>query len=113
MVLFKLISVYEMAVKGQLLGKPVRIEIFQSNENSHVYRARAWASNTYNVYPASLNTGSKGEDLHKMHSSDDFNTEISALIAEDDSFFNGKRYDSEKEIIEYTIRLVKKFYNEN
>ena len=111
MVLFKLISVYEVIIKDQNLGKPVRIEIFQSNESSHIYRPRVWVRNTYNVYPMAVNTGSKGEDLHIIHSSDDFNTEISVLIAEDDSFFNGKYYDSEEELLEYMLDRVKDFYS--
>ena len=112
MILFKLLSVYEITVKDQNIGRPVRIEIFQSSENINLYRPRVWVKKTYNVYPAAVNTGSKGEDLHRMHSSDDFNNDISLLIAEDDTFYSGKLYDNEEDVLEYTLSRLSSLFGD-
>lgn len=110
MILFKLLSVYEITVLDQNIGRPVRIEILQSSENASIYRPRVWVKNTYNVYPMTVNTGSKGEDLHQMHSSDDLNNDISLLIAEDETFYRGKSFDNEEQVLEYTLKRVSDFF---
>ncbi len=112
MILFKLLSVYEITVKDQNIGKPVRIEIFQSSESINLFRPRVWIKNTYNVYPTTVNTGSKGEDLHRMHSSDNFNNDISLLIAEDDTFYSGKLFDSEEDVLEYTFSRLRSLFGD-
>jgi len=97
-------------IEDQNIARPIRIEILQSLDNPNIFRPRVWVKNTYNVYPTTVNTGPKGEDLRSMHSSDDFNNDISNILAEDESFFVGKYYDNEDQVLQYAINRVKFFY---
>lgn len=99
--LFKLLSTYELPLRQGDIIRPVRIEIFRSIEDCALFKARIWLQNTYNLYPMVVNTGSKGEDLHRTHSCDDLNVDITSLIAEDSSLMTGKTYKNENEFLKY------------
>jgi hypothetical protein len=99
--LFKLISTYELVLTLNDAERPVRIEVFSSASNNQIYRARVWVQNTYNLYPTFLNIGEHGEDLHKMHSSDQLDTDITTIIAEDPDLITGKRYGNEQAFLDY------------
>lgn len=107
--LFKLKSTYELILSQGDESQLVRIEIFALIEDSNYFKARVWFKNTYNLYPMVVNTGPNGEDLHRIHSSDDINTEITSMIAEEESFMLGKHYENEEEFLNYISNRVKEF----
>lgn len=109
--LFKLISTYEQIVTLNTVDYPVRMEIFKSLDDRSFYRARVWVQNTYNLYPAFINSGKNGEDLHKVHSSDQVDMEITTLIADDPTLITGKHYTNESDIVDYVKSRVI-FYRE-
>lgn len=106
--LYKLISTYELLLELGSVEKPVRIEILQSPDGKK-FRTRVWAQNTYNLYPTLMNIDEKGNDLHKMHSSDDLNQEITSLVFEDPELITGKEFASEKEVLQYTEDRISSF----
>jgi len=104
--LFKLVSTYEIMVTLSTIERPVRMEIFKSLEDEPLYRARIWVQNTYNLYPASMNTDDNGEDWHNVHSSDQIDMEITTLIAEYPELITGKHYANENDFVDYVKSRV-------
>ena len=111
--LSKLTSTYEFMFDSGVGDRPVRIEIFKSTDEADVYRARVWMINTYNLYPALLNTAANGKDLHQVHSADQINMDITNLIAEQPDILFGKQYPSEEEFLEYVKTRVVEFLQSN
>lgn len=108
--LYKLISTYEVFLNIDSQERPVRVEIFKtSNDNN--FRVRAWILNTYNLYPTFMNTDDKGDDLHKVHSSDDINQDITSLVFDDPGVIKGRRFKSESKVLEYVEGKIKDFSN--
>lgn len=103
---FRLASTYELVDRRPGLWKIFRIEIFRELLEENTFRARVWMQNSYNMYPASVNTGKNGEDLRKVHSCDQIDSEITLDIAEDPSLITGRGYNSEKEFRDYVVARV-------
>ena len=103
---FRLVSTYELMLTLGSMDRPVRIEVFRSLSDTQLYRARVWAQNTYNLYPTFLNTGQKGEDLRKVHSSDQIDADITSVLAEEPDLLTGKHYRSEEEFLAYVKTRV-------
>jgi hypothetical protein len=111
--LFKLTSVYEyfLPAKDQP-DKLVRLEIFNSVEETDIYRVRVWLQNTYNLYPTLINIDSQGNDLMSIHSSDDLNQDITSIVFSDGEIILGKRFSDEDSLINHAKDNIDIFFNE-
>ena len=107
--LFKLIATYELVVEFSTLERPVRIEIFKPLEDKFLYRARVWMQNTYNLYPAYLNTDKNGEDLNTIHSSDQLDMDMTSLITDDPEIITGKHYMNKSDFLDYLKSSINYF----
>jgi hypothetical protein len=109
--LFRLLSTYEFVKHNGDVQLPFRIEVFESLDMPNNYRARAWTSNFYNLYPAFLNTDKTGNDLHHIHSSDQVNIDITCIVADDPEILTGKIFENELSVVNYMRCLISKYYN--
>jgi len=109
--LWKLVATYELLLELGQTRRPVRVEVFKGTNGSSRYRARLWVQGTYNLYPTFLNTGPQGQDLHRMHSSEELNQEITSLVVDDPAFIEGIEYKSEAAFVEALQGLVIKYQN--
>jgi len=107
--LWKLVATYELLLELGPIHRPVRIEVFKSNNGSSRFRARLWVQGTYNLYPTFLNMGPQGQDLHKIHSSEEMNQEITSLVVENPAFIEGIEFQSEVAFVEALQGLVTKY----
>ena len=106
--LYRLISTYELLLNIGSAVRPVRIEVFKSPDGDK-YRAHIWMQNRYNLYPSLMNTNEKGDDLHTLHSSDEINQEITALVLDNPDFVSGKEFDSEDKFVRHIEMQIKSF----
>jgi len=97
--LWKLATTYELLLELGQTVRPIRIEVFKSEEACSRFRARIWVQNMYNLYPAYINTGPQGQDLHQVHSSDELNQDITYIV-EDPAFLEGVEFESEGAFVE-------------
>jgi len=109
--LFKLLSTYEYLHFYNDAEVPFRIETFRSIERHNIYRARVWVLNSYNLYPSLNNSGASGEDLHKVHSADQINQDITTLLADDTGILIGKHFENEEELLNYIKLQIIKHYS--
>ena len=110
--MFRLISTYEMlgSTFKRKVGGSLRMEIFKSQDNQSLYRARIWLQGTYNLYPSELNRDGKGGDLHRTHSEDTIDTEMTTIISNDYTLVTGKYYKSESDFVNYIKSLIEAFF---
>ena len=111
--LFKLISTYETLATLPTYGGPVRMEIFKSQDDQSLNRARIWLQGTYNLYPSGLNRDEKGGDLHRTHSEDKVDADMTPIICEDYTLVTGKHYASESDFVDYVKSIVQSYLIEN
>ncbi len=107
--LFKLTSTYEHFLPVGNNSQLVRIEIFRSAADLNIYRARIWIQNTYNLYPTFMNTSNEGGDLHCLHSSDQLNSDITSVVAEDPSLITGIQFENENQFLAYVNILLENY----
>lgn len=103
---FKQASAYEVFLPGGDSSQLLRVEIFKSITDANIFRARIWVQSTYNLYPTFMNIADDGSDLHRVHSSDQVNSEITSVVADDPSLITGKRYDNEDQFLAYLTTLL-------
>ena len=110
---FKQTSTYEVFVPVGDSNQLLRVEIFKSNTDANIFRARIWVQSTYNLYPTFLNISDDGSDLHLIHSSDQLNSEITPAVANDPSLITGKRYDDEDQFLTYLTTLLTNYQRDS
>jgi hypothetical protein len=98
---FKLISTYEVIVDNGKIEYPLRIEIFVSCFKDRIYRTRVWSSNTYNLYPTFLNIDDAGNAVQQIFSCDQFDVDITSVIAKNPELITGINFESEEEFFKY------------
>jgi hypothetical protein len=101
-------SVYEFFVNLRGARRPVRIELFKSID-SDLFRGRVWISGIFNLYPSAINTDNAGNDLRSLHSAEELSIELSALIADDEQYVYGKRCETEREVLDYFVKMVDRY----
>lgn len=109
---FKQTSTYEVFLPVGGSSQLLRIEIFKSTTDANIFRARIWMQSTYNLYPTFMNIADDGSDLHRIHSSDQLNSEITSAVADDPSLMTGKRYDNEDQFLEYLTTLLRSYQDQ-
>ncbi len=107
--LWKLVATYELLLELGQTRRPVRVEVFKSNNGGSRFRARLWVQGTYNLYPTFLNMGPQGQDLRHVHSSEELNQEITSLVVENPAFMEGIEFESEGAFVEALQGLVAKY----
>jgi hypothetical protein len=94
--IWKLSSTYEVLLEIGHTLKPIRIEIFRSQDNQRKFRTRIWEQNTYNLYPTFANILPEGGLENRLMSCDLLNREISIDIAETPEILLGLEWESEE-----------------
>lgn len=107
--LFELLACYELVWPDSRVYPPLRFEVLRAVDDASLYRARVWLKTRYNVYPSSMNTGSDGGDLRRVHSADELNAEITSLLADDSAFFTGMRFATQDAFVGYLRSKLESF----
>jgi hypothetical protein len=89
MQVFALVSTHECTIDGPDGQGTARIEIFRSPGDPPLFRAHVWVATVYNLYPAELNTGQRGEDLRQSFSADELLCDIVSALADGEEFLAG------------------------
>lgn len=109
MELFKLTSTYEVLLELGGTLRPVRVEIFRSEENPRKLRARIWDQNTYNLYPTFANIRPEGGLENRLMSCDELNREISTNVAEDPEILLGREWESEEVFLNHIKDAISRY----
>ena len=109
--LFALSSTYELLLEFGSSTRPVRIEIFRSQQNPKKMRARVWDQNTYNLYPTFANIPAEGGLENRIMSCDQVNREISTVVAESPEILLGREWESEEVFLNHLRESIVRYHS--
>ena len=78
---------------------PVQLRTAKVSEidNVSVKRVRIWRKDMFNLYPSDVNSGKQGEDLHRLHSCEEINIDItSTVVSEEDLIKSGRKINDDE-----------------
>jgi len=108
--IFRLLASYEFFVGSSKEENLIRVEIFEAIGEAQIFRTRVWLQNLYNLYPTMLNFGRNAGDLHRFHSSEHLNAEITLSIADSPDWITGISFLSEAKFLEAIQASVLVFF---